>query len=572
MAAKPFENRIQNLVYNVDVGIGLRLIKGGLYILFILIVMLLYTATQFRGLKDPEAMDNAQLGRNLMTHGRFITQCVRPASMWYLVKNSSQHKAQIDAHPDILHAPLWPAVLAAGFKLSGTSFVSDKVSAMFAPEQWVVIPMCHLFTLLTGIILFLMTRRLFDRRMALLAVTMFFLSDTVWSDSISGLSVSFVTFLATAALYATTLAVLLREEDAPAMKWMMALAASVVLCAMAFWTRYAAATLVPGIALMIGLLFPRNGWKWATGFVVVFLVLASPWLVRNVMVSGSPFGLAPYTTLDASVTPGNSTFERDLSPAITPGKLLGEVKGRAMENIAKFYQGSIRSLGDGLFICFFLTAFFYRFMRTAVHVLRWGMALSMALLIIVASAFGESTIRLLHMFWPLIIVYGLAFFFILLDRLQLRVRLYNLALTTLFMLLGAMPLILTMLPPRAPMPYPPYFPPFIMHVSKMLTPEEMICTDMPWATAWYGNRNSLLLPDTVDDFYEINDFHKKVSGLYFTTITRDKPFVRGLLMGPEKTWFPIQEGRIPSDFPLTQGFPLGNMDQLFLTDRVRWNQ
>ena len=123
MAAKPFENRIQNLVYNVDVGIGLRLIKGGLYILFILIVMLLYTATQFRGLKDPEAMDNAQLGRNLMTHGRFITQCVRPASMWYLVKNSSQHKAQIDAHPDILHAPLWPAVLAAGFKLSGTSFV-----------------------------------------------------------------------------------------------------------------------------------------------------------------------------------------------------------------------------------------------------------------------------------------------------------------------------------------------------------------------------------------------------------------------------------------------------------------
>ena len=40
MAAKPFENRIQNLVYNVDVGIGLRLIKGGLYILFILIVML----------------------------------------------------------------------------------------------------------------------------------------------------------------------------------------------------------------------------------------------------------------------------------------------------------------------------------------------------------------------------------------------------------------------------------------------------------------------------------------------------------------------------------------------------
>ena len=79
-------------------------------------------------------------------------------------------------------------------------------------------------------------------------------------------------------------------------------------------------------------------------------------------------------------------------------------------------------------------------------------------------------------------------------------------------------------------------------------------------------------PATIDDFYEINDYTKRISGLYFTTITRDKAYVRDLLTGAERSWFPLLEGRIPSDFPLTQGFPLNNMDQLFLTDRVRWNK
>jgi hypothetical protein len=69
---------------------------------------------------------------------------------------------------------------------------------------------------------------------------------------------------------------------------------------------------------------------------------------------------------------------------------------------------------------------------------------------------------------------------------------------------------------------------------------------------------------------EINDYTKRISGLYFTTITRDREYVSTLLSGSYRTWFPIMEGRIPADFPLAQGFPLGNFDQLFLTDRQRW--
>jgi len=149
-------------------------------------------------------------------------------------------------------------------------------------------------------------------------------------------------------------------------------------------------------------------------------------------------------------------------------------------------------------------------------------------------------------------------------------RILNQGLTLLFVLLAALPLILTLAPARVGPPYPPYYPPFIKHVCNLIRPNELLCTDMPWATAWYGHRDSLQLPSNIDEFYAINDSTRHISGLYFTTITRDKQYVHELLTGPYRSWFPLLEGRIPGDFPLNQGFPLNNMDQVFLTDRTRW--
>lgn len=570
MAAKPFESKIQNLVYNVDVGIGLRLIKGGLYVLVLLTVVLLYTATQFHGLSDAEAMDYAQLGRTLATRGHFSTECIRPITLWCMKEKSRLHNPMINDHPDILHAPLWPALLAGAFKATHVPFTSEQAAGIFPPEQWIVIPLCHLFSLLTGGLVFLLANRLFDRRIALLSMTVYFLSDTVWRTSITGLPLSLVTFLAVAAFYTALIAGNRHAEGRPLASWLIPLLVSLALCVAAFLTRYGALVLAPAIALFIAFSIRPKGWAWAIGFLLVFLIGISPWLARCKYVSGGLLGMAPATAMTDTRGFEGDAFERTLKPNLTVSRIVSEMHVKSLQNFRKFYEQSLRNLGDGLFICLFLTAFFYRFVRTPVHLLRWCVAFAALLLLWIASFFGDVTARLLVMFWPFVIIYGLAFFFILLDRLQLRVRLFSLAVTVGFVLLGALPLIFSMLPPRSGFPYPPYYPPFVMHVSKLLTPDELMCSDMPWATAWYGNRNSLLLPATIDDFYEINDYVKRISGLYFTTLTRDKPYVRGLLTGPEKSWFPLLEGRIPNDFPLAQGFPLNNMDQLFLTDRVRW--
>lgn len=570
--AKPFETKIQDLVYNVDVGIGLRLIKSGLYCLGVLIIMLLYTATQFHGLKDAEAMDYGQLGRNLATRHHFITQCVRPVTMWGLIEKTSKHNPMVNEHPDTLHPPLWPMLLAAGFQATRVSFADENAGGVFPPEQWVMIPLCHFFTLLTGIVVFLLGKRLFDRRIGLLAMSMYFLSDTVWNTSISGLGIPLAVFLVTTAVYTALIAVARAQEEPPAKSWLLPLGISVALCVLAFLTRYATLVIVPAIALFIGLSLKNRGWTRALIFIAVFLVGISPWLARNKIVSGGFLGMAPYTALIGTDSFPEDAFERSLSPKLSAGTVIKELQNKAVTNFARYYGTDLRAAGDGLFVCLFITAFFYRFVRTPVHLLRWCLALSMLLLLILASFFGDATARLFVLFWPFIILYGFGFFFILLERLQLRVRLFNMAVTTLFVVLGALPLILTLMPPRSGFPYPPYYPPLVMHVCKLLQPDEIMCTDMPWATAWYGSRNSLLVPGTIDQFYEINDYTKRISGMYFTTLTRNKPWVRSLLSGPERTWFPILEGRIPGDFPLTQGFPLNNMDQIFLTDRVRWKE
>jgi len=572
MAPKPFESKIQDLVYNVDVGIGLRLIKTGLYCLLILFVMVIYTATQFKGLRNEEAMDNAQLGRNLMYHKQLVTQCVRPASMWYMIENSSDHDPQVNLHPDIIHPPLYPAVLAVVFKLTGANFSSPGGVGLFPPEQWAVIPVGHFFTLLTGILVFLLGKQLFNMRVALLGMTIFFLSNMVWANSISGLPLAMVMFFATLAFYMIILASHRKREGASWLRWILPLVVSVVACIAAFLTRYGAIVLVPAIVLFIGLSFKRGRWILAGAFLVAFLLGIAPWLARNYVVSGGLLGLAPYTVLENTTAFEGDIFQRTLAPSFAGKSLISAVQSKWMLNVNKFLQADLRLLGDGVLMCLFITTFFYRFVRQHVHIFRWCLALGMILLVLLAGFFGESTIRLLVMFWPLVLLYGLAFFFLLLERLHLGLRILNVAVSGALLVLCAIPLIFTLLPPRASLPYPPYFPPFIVHVCDMLEPDEMICTDMPWATAWYGNRNSLEIPATLNEFYTINDYTKRISGLYLTTVSRDQPYVSGLLTGPYRSWFPVMGGRLPPDFPLTQGFPLKELDQLFLTDRKRWEE
>lgn len=573
---RSFESTLHDIVYSIDTGTGLKIIRVTLYVLFLLILVMLYTATQYRGLDNEEAMDYAQLGRNFSFSQGLTTKCVRPASMWKVASKSPGQNPRIDRHPDLYHPPAYPVLLSIGFRTFEAAgidpFVVRDGATSLPAEQWVIMPLNHLFSILTGWIVFSLGKRLFSREIGFLGMTIYYLSDLVWKDSISGINLPMMTFFVALAFHAMVIAMLNRRDKHAPASWMIPFVISIICSAIAVLTRYIAIAAVPGIALFAWLMGGRfrGGTRYALVFVLLVSVLILPWLYRNYSLSGNPFGMTGYTALaDSTVFPDNA-FDRDLSPELSVPVISNVLKEKWGLSYSDRYANVLPGLGGGVLMALFTVTFFYRFVRPQVNYLRWGLGLSLLIMLLIAGFFSRTSVESIHAFWPFVVLYGLAFFYILIDRLDPGVRIYVIGLKCLIVVLALIPLLLTIMPPHARPPYPPYYPPHINQVSEWLNDSDVMCTDMPWATAWYGNRVSILLPKDVDQFYIINDEKRYISGLYITPITKNKPFVKSLLDGPEKSWLPIISGRPPPDFPLKQGISLNRQDQIFLSDRNRW--
>jgi hypothetical protein len=119
---------VQELIHRFEQGGG-RAPRIVFAVLVIGILMLGYNWRGFRNLGTQEAMDAAQVGRNLAEGRGFTTQFVRPISI-YLVKKHNQDRMQPTAedtspdyaqleglHPDLANPPVYPLVLAGLMKV-----------------------------------------------------------------------------------------------------------------------------------------------------------------------------------------------------------------------------------------------------------------------------------------------------------------------------------------------------------------------------------------------------------------------------------------------------------------------
>ena len=126
-----------------------------------------------------------------------------------------------------------------------------------------------------------------------------------------------------------------------------------------------------------------------------------------------------------------------------------------------------------------------------------------------------------------------------------------------------------------PLAFPPYYPPEIQTAADWMKPGELMMSDVPWAVAWYGDRQCVWLTlNTADDFYAVNDFLKPVQGLYLTAETLDVKLLSECLRTPPDSWgnFAMQIATTGNHtFPLRASPPGGAIKSgIFLTDRARW--
>jgi len=243
-------------------------------------------------------------------------------------------------------------------------------------------------------------------------------------------------------------------------------------------------------------------------------------------------------------------------------------------------------LGKSLLAPVFFVGLLHLFKRPETSVFRWFI-LSMW----VSGVFGMAVFGMpetatqvkandLHiLFVPLMVFYGLALVLVMWTRLDINVRLIRIAFLALLIVVSALPFInqLTIFfgPRKMPVWWPPYYPGSISILSKWTRENEIITSDMPWAVAWYADRQSLWLPMTVRDWLELNDYNQlqgRNVGLYLTPVTGNKEFISEIMKGEYKEWAPfIMRNVNTKDFPLKAVTPMAvDGESVYYSDRKRW--
>lgn len=596
----------QDLIHRVETAISGRFARMALMVMAALALLGAYDWRLARNMATQEAMDSAQLARNIAEGKGYTTQFIRPFSM-YLIKSANQERVESlspeaaadlcqvkGAHPDISNPPLYPLVLAGWMKVMPFQFdLTKKQSENFSRYQpdYLITVLNQIFFL--GLILsaFFLARRLFDGPVAWLSALLLLGTDVLWRFSVSGLSTMLLMLLFMSLIWA-----LLRFEAAiadPAVTGKRLLGHAAVIGALVgagMMTRYAYGVLLAPVIVYM-LLFAGR-WRVVASLTVfgTFAIVVTPWIVRNLSVCDMPFGTAGYALLDGSAYFPQHRLERSLSPLLSQIQL-APLWGKFFTNLGQIVVNDLPKLGGGWVTGFFLVGLMFGFRSPAITRVRYFTLTSLAVLVL-AQAAGRTALsddspeinseNLLVLLLPLALIYGVGFFHTLLDMVTAPLGLIRWGVIALFALLTTLPLSLSFIPWKmqqtslaSSIVFPPYYPPDIQKVSNWMGTNELIMSDAPWAVAWYGDRQCVSLTlDVRGEFYTLNDYVKPVKALYLTPLSLDAKFLSQWIRGgSDRSWgeliiSSITKEELPRGFPLVKSKRLP--EQLFLTDWERW--
>jgi len=559
---------LQELIHKLEVGGGGRFLRIGLALLAVLGGTVWYNFRNFKNMSTQEAMDSAQLARNIAQGKGYTTLFIRPFSMYLVQKrNEAKHGPAAPGkaaeateikgkHPDLANPPVYPFVLAGLMKVLpfkyAISLTETKPFWSYNGRFWRYQPdfLISVFNqiLFFGVVVlfFFLVRRLFDPRTAWLSAVLLFATDLLWRFCVSGLSTILLLLIFMGVLWCLLLVEQEAREPARGSGWLLTLALLIgLLVGIGGMTRYSFGWLILPVLLFLIFFGGQQRVLLPVIALIVFAAVMTPWIIRNIKLSGMPFGTATYTLVDNSVAFNEHRLDRSLDPEFN-FPFLKLVTQKLILNVRQVMASDLPRLGGSWAALFLLPALLVNLGHLAAARLRYFTLACIALLTIV-QALGRTQLsedsldinseNLLILVLPLVLVYGVNLFFFLLDQLELPVRELRYAVIGAFVLFVSLPMVFAFLPPK-PMPisYPPYYPPTIQSAAAWVKEDELTMSDMPWAMAWYGQAQCLWLSLNPQQFLEINDYQKDIQELYLTSLTLDhKAFTRWILIS-ETGW------------------------------------
>lgn len=566
----PVDLWVQRAINSFEEGPGSALIKGFAVFCLAAGIYAVHAYTHFRGFTEPEAMEHAQLARNLYRGNGFTTQCVRPSELRLL---NSKPGYDILRHPDLRHGPVFPFILSAGMRVAGPDFSVQLNGDTYTPETRAILPACILLSMGAGLFIYLLGTRLYGPATGGLAAVSYFLMDSMLELSTRGTCEPALMFFVTGGIYALMLAISQREKERPAWTWLVSSAVAGALCGLAFLTGYTAGIIALVSCAVLFLSMRSGGPAAAALFAAVFMAVVAPWLARNQRLVSNPLGMAPQAALNYTHAYPADSRDRAADYTAPRAQVVQALRIKLTRRMTRIYNIELRTLGEGLVICFFFAGLFYSDGQRESNALKWLAAVGAALLLPLAALLEPGGEDLMNMLLPVIVLAGVAFFVRVLEMHEFPDPSLQALLRWVFVGLIALPTAVGILSPQPRYPYPPYYPPFIAYATGLLAKDEAVCTDIPWAVAWYGDRTAILLPKSVDRFSELKGELFECSAVYLTTRSAELAGGQGMEASPLASWSALLKAKVPADFAFKQGirFPPDSTDQVFLTSRELWS-
>jgi hypothetical protein len=556
--------------YNVEVGEGRPLVRLIPLLIVLAALVGLYNFKIYKGLGDQQSMDNAQLARQIVREHNFNTFFIRPFAVMQINAYRAKHgqaelfpesiytPGYVRSIPDTYNSPGFPLLLAAFYKLERVNFdESIGDNHVFAGDHW--LPLLNdVFIVLTAVVMFFKARRLFDDRVAWMASCVFLFSDFVWKFSLQATPVDLL-FLLVAGFF-WGLVELYRVAENPfgfeplpyGWAWLILPAISVLFGIICLCSLPLLVLILP-VLVYLGLLQRRN-WFFLPIFVGIVGLMTAPWFYHWYRSCGNPLGSNfTWGLFGQGEYAGNQIFCNLVIPSYA--SLYGDGLAKECTGFLWYLRRGWELLGSNPLVLLFAASILHEFRRQRVQAFRWfvvGSAFAIVAMTNLADAnpdpFGPWNLVIVLL--PAMILIGTAFFFTLLDRLITQLPLFTvtIVITTLALCIAPMALALTAVN-YAYYNYPPYLPPYISFVTRLAAPHQWVATDMPWATAWYGDRASVWLPETTADFTRLNDDINESAFVFFTPVTLMKPAMY-LTSGEMKDWMGLVYGsNLPDNFP-----------------------
>ena len=601
------EEIIQTTIHKLEVGGGARWLRFVALALAVLVTAVREDLHAYRNFSTQEAMDSAQLARNISEGKGYTTLFIRPFSL-YLVQMHNEARspvaftnagfdfAQVNTmHPDLANAPVYPFVLAGLMKTLPFHYEMELKKpfwneggkfSRYRPDFQIAV-FNEILLLAAVVLIFFLARKLFDNNVAWLSAGLTIGCELLWRFSTSGLSTMLLLLIFLGLVWCIVqIEEAAREAEPRANKLLILAATAGILVGVGALTRYAFGWAIIPVAVFLILFGGQRRVLNALAAFGAFAILLTPWIIRNFEVSGTPFGTAGFAMMEGTYMSPGFQLERSLHPDLAHTLWLTPYLEKLLANTREILEDGLPKLGGSWASVLFLAGLLLGFRNAAARRFRYFLLMCLGTFIVV-QALGQTQLsnespdvnseNLLVLLAPLVFVCGVSLFFTLLNQMQLPLPQLRYAVISVFVILCCLPKIFALLPPNtSPVAYPPYYPPEIQQTAGWMEENELMMSDVPWAVAWYGHRQCVwLTTDAQDSFFALNDDIKPVQALYLTPETMDGKFLTDWMRGGELGWgdFVVRavvQNQIPPKFPLRNA-PSGFLpERLFLTDQNRW--